>query len=116
MHFPGGAPPYAAPAPAYFSDPNTFRREYASRLSELTVNSRPIIQNLSMIAQDYLRFADIVTQCLEAHISRVSRISPLSLAYGSRVSSHSRCHRRLEWESLSLHELSSSMLCRTYEM
>ena len=25
-----------------------------------------------MIAQDYVRFADIVTQCLEAHISRVS--------------------------------------------
>ncbi|KIM90910.1 hypothetical protein PILCRDRAFT_811403 [Piloderma croceum F 1598] len=63
--------PPAAPAPFYHVDPNTFRRDYASRLAELTINSRPIIQSLSMIAQEYTRFSEIVAQCLEAHIRRV---------------------------------------------
>ncbi|KLO14940.1 hypothetical protein SCHPADRAFT_902804 [Schizopora paradoxa] len=71
MGFPGA---YAYPPPP--PDPSVFRRDYAARLSELTMNSRPIIQSLSMIAQDILRhpgpvFADIVAQCLKAHISRV---------------------------------------------
>jgi hypothetical protein len=65
---------YYPPPPAHFYhvDPNTFRRDYSSRLAELTINSRPIIQNLSMIAQEYTRFSEIVAQCLEAHIRRVS--------------------------------------------
>ncbi|KZT12516.1 uncharacterized protein LAESUDRAFT_718777 [Laetiporus sulphureus 93-53] len=57
--------------PVYHVDPNIFRRDYMARLAELTINSRPIIQNLSMIAQDYSRFADIVVQCIETHIRRV---------------------------------------------
>jgi pre-mRNA cleavage complex 2 protein Pcf11 len=61
------------PPPVYHVDPASFRRDYTSRLAELTVNSRPIIQNLSMIAQEYSRWAEIVAQCLEAHIRRVSR-------------------------------------------
>lgn len=76
-----GAPSYAQPsgyyqvpppAPYYHVDPNAFRRDFSSRLAELTVNSRPIIQSLSMIAQEYTRFSEIVAQCLEAHIRRVS--------------------------------------------
>ncbi|KAF8238784.1 hypothetical protein L208DRAFT_1387086 [Tricholoma matsutake] len=63
--------PPAPPPPVYHVDPITFRRDYTSRLAELTVNSRPIIQSLSMLAQDYSRFAEIVAQCLEAHIRRV---------------------------------------------
>ena len=58
--------------PSYMMDASSFRRDYAARLSELTINSRPIIQNLSIIAQEFTRFADTVTQCLEAHIRRVS--------------------------------------------
>ena len=71
-----GAPSYAQtttyyqvppPASPYYNiDPSTFRRDFGSRLVELTVNSRPIIQNLSMIAQEYTRFSEIVGQCLEA--------------------------------------------------
>ncbi|KAI0677557.1 hypothetical protein C8Q78DRAFT_1003278 [Trametes maxima] len=65
-------PPPVAPQPVYqHFDPNTFRRDYATRLSNLTVNSRPIIQSLSMIAQEYARFADVVVQCIEQHIRRV---------------------------------------------
>ncbi|KAI9063314.1 hypothetical protein FKP32DRAFT_1628211 [Trametes sanguinea] len=65
-------PPPPAPQAAYqFFDPNTFRRDYVTRLSNLTVNSRPIIQNLSMVAQEYTRFADVVAQCIDQHIRRV---------------------------------------------
>lgn len=60
------------PPPVYQLDPVTFRRDYTNRLNELTFNSRPVIQSLSMLAQDYSRFAEIVAQCLEAHIRRVS--------------------------------------------
>ena len=68
------APPPVA-QPVYHVDPNMFRRDYASRLAALTVNSRPIIQSLSMIAQDYSRFAEVVVQCIEQHLRRVSRPS-----------------------------------------
>jgi pre-mRNA cleavage complex 2 protein Pcf11 len=66
-----GQPPLPPP-PVYHVDPNTFRRDYSLRLAELTVNSRPIIQSLSMLAQEFTRFAEIVAQCIEAHIRRVS--------------------------------------------
>jgi len=74
MGYPGA---YAYPPPP--PDPSAFRRDYAARLSELTMNSRPIIQSLSMIAQDILRhpdpvYAEIVAQCLKAHITRVSSV------------------------------------------
>lgn len=79
-HAPGGYQyqyqyPLAPPPPVYLVDPITFRRDYTNRLAELTVNSRPVIQSLSMLAQDYSRFAEIVAQCLEAHIRRVSSTS-----------------------------------------
>jgi hypothetical protein len=62
------------PQPMYHVDPNTFRKDYSARLAELTVNSRPIIQGLSMMAQEYSRWADIVGQCLQDHIRRVSQM------------------------------------------
>ena len=58
--------------PTYHVDGTSFRREYMTRLAELTFNSRPMIQHLSMLAQDSSRFSDIVAQCIEAHIRRVS--------------------------------------------
>jgi len=69
------------PPPMYHLDPNTFRRDYSQRLAELTINSRPIIQNLSMYAQEFTRFAEIVAQCIEAHIRRVSAVRFTSLHY-----------------------------------
>lgn len=66
-------PTQILPAPVYL-DPASFRREYTTRLTELTVNSRPIIQSLSMLAQEYSRYPEVVAQCLEAHIRRVSLI------------------------------------------
>lgn len=65
-------PPLPTPQHVYYADPNYFRRDYIARLAELTVNSRPIIQTLSLIAQEYSRYADIVVNCIEQHIRRVS--------------------------------------------
>ncbi|PIL37089.1 hypothetical protein GSI_00781 [Ganoderma sinense ZZ0214-1] len=65
------APPPPVPQPVFHLDANTFRRDYMTRLANLTVNSRPIIQTLSMIAQDYNRYADVVVQCIEQHLRRV---------------------------------------------
>ncbi|KAJ7904620.1 hypothetical protein B0H14DRAFT_2663686 [Mycena olivaceomarginata] len=69
------------PPPVYNPDPVTFRRDYSNQLAELKVNSRPIIQNLSMIAQDFARFSDIVAQCLESHIRRVPQWMKLPAFY-----------------------------------
>lgn len=65
-------PPPPPTPPVYHVDPNSFRRDFAARLAELTINSRPIIQTLSMFAQEYSRWADVVAQCLDTHIRRVS--------------------------------------------
>ncbi|KAH7105676.1 hypothetical protein BKA62DRAFT_690526 [Auriculariales sp. MPI-PUGE-AT-0066] len=78
MHFGGPAVPFQPPRAnnhhqqqQLHHDHNAFRHYYASQLATLTFNSRPIIQNLSMIAQQYIHWANIVTECLEAHIRRV---------------------------------------------
>ncbi|KAI6047416.1 hypothetical protein EDC04DRAFT_2623243 [Pisolithus marmoratus] len=55
-------PPTQPPAPVYHVDPNTFRRDFATR---------PIIQSLSMYAQEYSRWADVVAQCIHTHIRKV---------------------------------------------
>ena len=71
-------PAYSYPHSSYPmppSDPSSFRRDFTARLAELTINSRPIIQSLSMMAQGYTRYSDIVADCLQAHIRRVSIFS-----------------------------------------
>ena len=70
-----GAPQgYPMPqAPVYQMDAASFRREFTTRLAELNVNSRPLIQGLSTLAHDHVRYGDIAAQCLEAHIRRVSQ-------------------------------------------
>jgi hypothetical protein len=79
--FPHGYPPqppsYSLPSSSIYPvDPGAFRCDYTSRLAGLTDNSRVIIQALSMYAHDFSRWGDVVTQCIEAHIRRVS--GPLS--------------------------------------
>lgn len=66
--------PQPATPPTYQVDADSFRRDFSTRLSELTFNSRPAIQQLSMMAQDGARYAGIVAQCLEGHIRRVSHV------------------------------------------
>ncbi|KAI0053233.1 hypothetical protein FA95DRAFT_1552745 [Auriscalpium vulgare] len=62
---------YPTTSTVYPVDPSTFRRDYSARLAELTENSRPVIQGLSLYAQDYSRWADVAVSCIESHIRRV---------------------------------------------
>ena len=75
--FPHGYPPqppsYSLPSSSIYPvDPGAFRSDYTARLAGLTDNSRVIIQALSMYAHDFSRWGDVVTQCIEVHIRRVS--------------------------------------------
>ncbi|KIY67934.1 hypothetical protein CYLTODRAFT_422057 [Cylindrobasidium torrendii FP15055 ss-10] len=70
----------APPVPVYM-DPQTFRHHFATRLQELTVNSRPIIQGLSMMASDNTQYANIVSDCLQSHIRRVQPWAKLPALY-----------------------------------
>ena len=75
--FPSIPPQYAYPQPVqqhipYFSDSIQFRQFYTHKLRGLTENSKPAIHALSMIAQDFVRWADVVVQSIENHIRRVS--------------------------------------------
>ena len=59
---------------AIATDPATFRHFYMSRLSSLTINSRPIIQDLSLLAMTHQqRMSQVVVQCIENHIRMVSQ-------------------------------------------
>jgi pre-mRNA cleavage complex 2 protein Pcf11 len=78
--YPPQPPSYALPSSIYPVDPGTFRSDYTARLAGLTDNSRLIIQGLSMYAHDFSRWGDVVTQCIEAHIRRVSDL-PSSTVY-----------------------------------
>jgi hypothetical protein len=74
QHYPP-APSHPVQPPVYrYADPHAFRRDYDARLGQLTENSRPIIQALSIMAQDYLRWADVVAESIEAHIRQVSLV------------------------------------------
>ena len=81
-------PPYYAPPPHHHYqprheeqpdiavDPNAFRRFYMYHLSTLVHNSKPIITNLTLLAQDHIiRMAPVVAQCLDDHLRTVSQLS-----------------------------------------
>lgn len=73
--------PPQPPALAYHVDATTFRRDFSRGLEQLTFNSRPIIQHLSMFAQDHARYSDIVAECLEEHIRRAPPWTKLPAFY-----------------------------------
>lgn len=62
--------------PPHGYDENGFRGMFMQRLGTLTVNSRPIIQDLSMIAQSNPHMARIVVECIERQINMVSFHDP----------------------------------------
>jgi pre-mRNA cleavage complex 2 protein Pcf11 len=47
------------------------KQDYLSSLSELTFNSRPIIQNLTIIAQENINYGEAITKAVEEHILKV---------------------------------------------
>ena len=80
--YPPQPPSYSLPSSSIYPvDPGAFRCDYTSRLAGLTDNSRVIIQALSMYAHDFSRWGDVVTQCIEAHIRRVSGPSSFILSF-----------------------------------
>jgi pre-mRNA cleavage complex 2 protein Pcf11 len=48
------------------------RQDYITSLDDLTFNSRPIITNLTIIAQENIQAAEVITRAIEEHISKVS--------------------------------------------
>jgi pre-mRNA cleavage complex 2 protein Pcf11 len=45
--------------------------EYASSLSDLTVNSKPLINMLTMLADENIMHAPIIVQAVEKHLQKV---------------------------------------------
>ncbi|KAG8834878.1 hypothetical protein FRC17_006623 [Serendipita sp. 399] len=70
----------SSPQPPYI-DENNFRSLYTQRLGALTLNSRPIIQDLSMLAQNYPQMAHIVVDSIERQVRTVSAPFKLPLFY-----------------------------------
>jgi hypothetical protein len=79
------AQPPVPPQPIYHMDPSHFRRDLQGRLEHLTDNNRDIIGSILTFVQQYPRWVDIVGQCLEAHIRRVSSSPPYIASHLSSV-------------------------------
>lgn len=47
------------------------KQDYLESLQELTFNSKPIITNLTVIAQENVAFAQVIAQAIEEHIIKV---------------------------------------------
>ncbi|KAK9473960.1 uncharacterized protein V1510DRAFT_361984 [Dipodascopsis tothii] len=57
------------------------RQDYMTSLEELTVNSKPIITNLTIIAQENLPAAEVITRAIEDHVNKCSPASKLPALY-----------------------------------
>lgn len=66
-------PPAASPASVPYNDDQYFRHDYARRLAALTFNSRPLIQELSILAQNYSQaMSRVVIESIEQQLRMVS--------------------------------------------
>jgi len=64
---------YQQPAFVPYSDEQYFRHDYTRRLAALTFNSRPLIQELSIIAQTYSQtMSPVVVESIEQQLRVVS--------------------------------------------
>lgn len=46
--------------------------KYSSQLADLKINSKPLINLLTMMAEDFLRHAPAIVQVIEKHLAIVS--------------------------------------------
>ena len=49
-------------------------KDYKASLDDLTFNSKPLINMLTMLAEDNLQSANEIVQVIEAHIQKVASI------------------------------------------
>lgn len=45
--------------------------EYASSLGDLTLNSKPLINMLTMLADDNIEHAEVIVEAVEKHLEKV---------------------------------------------
>lgn len=45
--------------------------EYRSSLADLTINSKPLISMLTMLAEDHSQYAQHIVQLIEQHLQKV---------------------------------------------
>ncbi|KAK9434074.1 hypothetical protein V1505DRAFT_361265 [Lipomyces doorenjongii] len=63
------------------TDLEAIRQDYITSLDDLTFNSRPIITNLTIIAQENIQAAEVITRAIEEHISKCAPSSKLPALY-----------------------------------
>ncbi|KAK9497364.1 hypothetical protein O3M35_004697 [Rhynocoris fuscipes] len=61
--------------------PKDVADEYTSSLADLTINSKPLINMLTMLAEDYLHHAYIIVKVVENHILKVRSEVKLPVLY-----------------------------------
>ncbi|PPQ99035.1 hypothetical protein CVT24_003595 [Panaeolus cyanescens] len=61
-------PQPSMPPPFPIQDATSVRRMFSMRISQLNLNSRQMIQDLSSLAFQYSRFSDVVAECIRSHI------------------------------------------------
>lgn len=52
--------------------------EYASSLADLNFNSKPLINMLTMLADEYRNHANVIVDTVERHLLKVCLLHPLS--------------------------------------
>ena len=63
--------------------------EYLSSLMDLNVNSKPLINMLTMLAEDNMDFASVIVHAIEKHITQVVSLEFLCFHFHHLDASHS---------------------------
>lgn len=53
------------------SSPEEIKAEYTSSLADLTFNSKPLINVLTMLAEENIPNAKVIVEAIETHLSKV---------------------------------------------
>lgn len=56
------------------TDTSEIEKEYLSSLSDLNVNSKPLINMLTILAEENIEHGQIIVDAIEKHITKVTNI------------------------------------------